>query len=267
MTVPEPLPNIERPMKTEASVLFLGSSLFTFSDIGPSGTIPSLVSRELASLQPDTRWTSDGFLLFHSPGMLDRAANILAGAHPDAVVVDHSAFQFLHEAVLIRIRNRWPRIYPAADGIIHVYKRACGGNYEGGDSKRGRLFTLSREAALRVIGGDLEVTPEQAVLNSTRVLDLLLAREDVAVISRDPVLSWYEPPHRRLLVESRLSHVSRGLREYCERRHIPRYDLQEELGRHGSAIRMHPDLIHYSLETRQEEARIIAPMVLAALAG
>ncbi len=254
-------------MKAEARVLLLGSSLFTFSDSGAEGTLPALVSKELQVLAPETKWSGEGRLLLHSSDMLDRAMRMLGGEHPDAVIVDHSTFQFLHEAVVIRIGKRWPRLYPAASALLQAYKRLCGGNYEGGREVRGRLFTLSRQLALMVIGGDLEVTPEQALANSERLLDFLLTLEDVAVISRDPLKSWFEPQSKTSLTEQRLVYVRGGLRDYCQRRLIVRYDFQEELGRRGSSIRMHDDLIHYSLQTRQQEAAIIAPMVLAAVRG
>jgi hypothetical protein len=78
-----------------------------------------------------------------------------------------------------------------------------------------------------------------------------------------PKFYWDEPDMN--WCRSQIKVAADGLAAYCERRHIPRYDLQAELAAAGRAMGLARDALHYDRAAAEFEAGLIAERVLEAL--
>jgi hypothetical protein len=253
-------------MRDDFTVLLLGSSLFVYTESPDDSPMTACVAAELRRLRPDINWRCEGATLRHSPHMLERCDQILDSIEPDIVVLDPRTFQLVHEAVITRIKNRWPALYPAANTAMAKMKAWCGGGFEGGEAMLERIYTAAHDLALRVIGGDTDVSVEQVIENNTKLMDRMLARESLVVISRAPSFWWHEPSFVRSRAQAKISRVRAALADYCRRRSIASYDFAEELAKRNKRILVAKDNMHYAAETREDEARILAPIILASIA-
>jgi hypothetical protein len=247
----------------ERKVLLLGSSLFTFTDTDPSEAPAVLLRNELLGKAPAYEWSCDAEVLYQSPSSLRRAAVWLDGYQPDAVVFEPVCFQFVHRAVVLRVKKRWPRLYRAGVYLTERLKQAGGGTFDGGDSLRGLLFRGPRALGYRLVGADVETSVHECLDYIFQVLDEVLRREHVALICSMPKLQWkeIELDWARAQVEIARDAMSR----YCRERFVPVYDVEAELARSGRRPGLARDNIHYDRPTARLEAALMSDAVLEVL--
>lgn len=250
-------------MTDERVVALLGPSMIFFSENGEASTMLGLQQAALAGAAPQVRWRCEGRILFPGESMARRAEALVEATKPAAVVLVLSAFQFAHESVSLRIRERWPRLYPAARYLMEKVRGLAGGGFEGSRSPRGWLFRLPRQLALWLIGGASDITPEAFLAYSKEALVALSRHEDLIVICRMPVFYWPLSPSQEARAKLKLARVKAELAQHCASGHIPTYDLVDEA---RGRVELVPaaDGVHFSEITRRFEADVIARRLLAA---
>ncbi len=250
----------ERP---ERKVLLLGSSVFTFSQSDEAGKVAAMVVAELSRTAPQVTWRCRGELLYETPQTAARALELTDRYEPDVVVFDLGTYQFLHAAVMIRIRKRWPRLYPAVRYLSEHVNRLGENKLHGGTKTRGLIYRLPRRALLAFIGQEVQQTPQASLDYAFAAFDALLRKEQLALVCSMPKFYWDEPDMDWCRAQIRVA--ADGLAAYCERRHVPRYDLGAELAVAGRAWGLVRDGVHYDRATAEFEAGLIAERVLEAL--
>jgi hypothetical protein len=245
-------------MRLERRLLILGSSLVAFSENGEADALPALVEAELSRLDPESRWRCQSKVLYLSADALPRMEAALQEIRPDAVAFELSTYQFVHEAVLLRLR-KWPLLYRVAGVITGFFSAAGGGGFTGAPGARGALFRLPRDLARRLIGVEVEQSVEASVARACAALDALRARGLPFVYSTPPFY-WPEPDPGR--GSALVATATNAMSAYCALHGIVEYDLPGELAAMGAPLGLSADNLHYDLPTRRVQVRAIAASVI-----
>ncbi len=247
------------------SVLLLGSSTFTFTETDRRSTLPAFVEEALSVRDSSVSWRCYGQTAFETENVVEKALAYARRYHADAVIYDVSTFRFLHEAVIYRVRNRWPRAYPAVLKLSELAMRAGDGTFNGTRNLRGAIFRLPKRVAQAMIGADVDQPLDVSVQRATEAIDALLRLEDVAVIVSMPKFYWRVPGGRERLYRERVSAARALLSGYCQKRRIPTYDLVASMIAAGLSLGLARDQLHHDVPTLRYEAEMIAHTVCAAL--
>lgn len=249
--------------RKERSVLLLGSSAFVFSETGEAGSMPSLVQRELEHSTAGVDWRCAALVLYQTPSSGERAAELLSLHRPDVVVFELGTYQFLHKAVTIRVRRRWPALYESTVFVMDQLKPAGGNKFEGSSGLRGSLFRVPRAAAYRIVGAEAAYDVETCMRFAFAILDEVLRHEHILLVCAMPRFQWWEAEVEWARAQVRTS--AEALTRYCAQHHVTTYDVERELAAADQAIGLARDVVHYDLQTREFEARLIAEKVRCTL--
>jgi hypothetical protein len=244
-------------------VLLIGSSLFTFSETDASESLPHLLEEELAGRLPGVSWHCQARVLFQGATSLRKLKEWLGEIEPDVVVFEVSSYQFVHRAVTLRVKNRWPRLYGPVAALMGGLKRAGGGSFDGGRSARGLIFRIPLLAAHRLVGGDAELSLHDSLDGFFAGLDEVRRREDISLICSMPKLQWREV--YQAWAEAQVGAAKDEVAAYCLRHRLPTYDVEAELAKTGRRPGLAPDNIHYDRATSRFEASLIAARLVDAL--
>jgi hypothetical protein len=246
----------------ERRVLLLGSSRVTHRDPATGLTLPATLCSRLADLAPALHWRCSGQLLFVGPSMADRARALVLSEEPDALVLDLPSLSYIYQSVLLRVRNRWPPLYSVSKRLARRFRRLGGGGANASQSWRGSVFRLPQVFAVRLLGADSELSPEQALVYMTDMLDALTKFEDLSIVCRLPTAAWPIPGPLRGEAMRRLDFVRARIAEYCDRRRVPYYDLLEGLRQEAITFGLSRDGLHKDGRTTEIEADLIAREVV-----
>jgi hypothetical protein len=244
------------------SVLLLGSSLYTHSLTDGSGSVPGMLEARLLKLAPGFDWRCRGEQLFLTHTALDRAFRYVHDFKPHAVVFDLPTYQFTHKAATVRIKRKWPFLYPTLNRVMEGLKFAGGGSFDGRTNIRGGLFRVSRDLSQRVIGAEVEQSWKVSMERATELLDSLLLLEDIAVVCSMPKFYWWEPDP--VWCRDQVASARDEMKDYCARHHIPTYDLMRALRERALTPGLAPDGLHLETDTNRVEACLIADCLLRA---
>jgi hypothetical protein len=228
--------------------------------------LANLMLAELQHLDPQSEWSAAGVQVFQGSGMTDRVRAAVEQHRPDVVFVRLGAYKLTHETVLWRVRDRWPKLYPAAKFVDARLKWLAGGPRDRADTPRPWVYTLPRRLAVKVLGAGVGGSIEETVTAATGALDYLLSLEDVFVYLWRS--SSVENPKQREKPEFEENYALYWKRvlDYAERRHIPQFTSAEMRRLFGVERSKSVDGIHGSREYRAHQARFLAMKAIEALA-
>jgi hypothetical protein len=247
--------------RPERKVLFLSTSQLFFTESSPADTLLAMVESGLREQAPENDWTCAGEVVYVLPNMAQRALAMVEKHSPDVVVVRPTSRTFMHDDVVSRVRDRWPRFYQASLRLADWLRRLSGGERFGGPGPRGLLFRVPRAIAIRVIGVAPRVPVEQAAGYVEETLDSLLKREELTLLCQ--VVAGNTPSELSPQEHARRRDYFIGrLRDYCERRHVPFSNAADAFQALGVAYRMDEDQYHAAREVRAAEAvQLVAELV------
>jgi hypothetical protein len=255
------------PRPQQRKVLFLSTSQLFFTESSPADTLLAMVEKGLRDQVPQIGWTCAAEVVYVLPNMAQRALAMVERHSPDIVVVRPTSRTFMHDDVVSRIRDRWPRLYRASVRTSEWLRRLAGGERYGGPGLQGLLFRVPRALAIRVIGVAPRVPVEQAAAYVEETLDSLLKREDLTVLCQVVVGNTPSELSPREHARRRDYFIAR-LRDYCDRRHVPYSNAADAFRAMGVAYKMDEDQYHATREVRAAEAvQIVARLVEVAAPG
>ena len=159
------------------TVMLLGSSGMTWTDTGPSGTLPKLLEAELSRRVPGVVWLCDGVEIPPARNMAARVRAEVESHRPAVVVLGPSGSYYTYDSVIARVRRRWPRLFGLSKSLGEGLKAASGSGIQGSSSPRGLLFRAPQALAARVIGAEPYMKVEHAIANAREALEYAAAQE------------------------------------------------------------------------------------------
>jgi hypothetical protein len=247
-------------------ILMLGSSGITWTDRGPSGTLPNLVIAELSRRRPEVGWSSVAVEIPPAREMPERVAAAVQAHAPDVAVFAPASSYFTYDSVSARVRRKWPWLFRPSRSVADGLRGASGGGMQGGASARGWLFRAPRLAADRLIGAEPYMKVEHAIANVLGAIAVLTARPGLAIVCKLPRISTDLPPEKLAIYKARLDEFLDALKQRCDEDGISYYSIADAAWAAGGEPERVGDGLHASLATRTADADFMAGLILEALA-
>jgi len=174
--------------------------------------------------------------------------------------------QFLHDYVIFRVRDRWPRLFRVARGIAAPLLALAGGGVAGAPSPRGWIFRAPRWLAALTIGVAPNVALNDAIAWTKEALDALLRTESVQAVfvsSANAMVPNIAPAEAARRREAYMTEV----RRYCLDHAVLMLDPAKVSAALGSRMSLGPDEYHEDVASRDPQASMYAQAILQALDG
>jgi len=247
------------------TVLLLGSSGMVYTDTGSDGSLPNLLAAELTQRTPSATWIGCAVEIPPARDMASRVAEAVQKHRPDAVVLATSASYVTYDYIVARVRRRWPRLFGAVRALSSGLKALSGPGFEGSSTARGWLFRAPRWFALQVVGEEPYMRVAHAGSNVRAALDYLADQAGLVTICKLPTMSAEVSQRKERVYQERLREFQSAMRETCEERGIPFYELREAMAADGKQEERVSDGLHSSLATRRWDAAFMAELILEGL--
>ncbi len=241
-------------------ILVLGSSDVTSRPSQAGGTVPEMLQAALAQRGPDAVWDVEGFLLYPTEAMAERARGQIERVRPHVIHLSLGSNTFVEKTVLFSIRKRMPSLYPLAARVIGAAKAGAGGGAEAGPGLRGSLYRAARGPARLLFGMAPMIDPD-AALAATKETMAYLGGLGLPVIVRLPEGNIQQADQREDAARQTAAYNA-VVRELCGHYGFPVFRLSDELGpRYGRT----PDGLHSDAPTQAYGVSRTADLIAEAL--
>jgi hypothetical protein len=168
---------------------------------------------------------------------------------------------YAEESVIYRVRERWPRIYPAARSLLARLEAPSGGiPAYNQPSLAGRAANLARRAARRWIGVAPLVRLDVATRATVETLQTLADVPGLPVFCRLTV-GGVRDSEQAAEMRRRIDQYNSTVIEACELHGFRWLDVAAELASVGRDYTFEPDGLHGDLAVREFTANLVAQFI------